>query len=142
MHALKEVSFNIKKGESIGVIGRNGAGKSTLLKIIAGVSTQTTGKVTVNGRVVPLLELGAGFHPELTARENVFLNGVILGLKEKYIDNILNEIANEEKIDVSEKEVDEFIKTTGSDSSKISDEQRNMLKRVVVRRKALEKTVK
>ena len=91
-HALKNVSFNIKQGESVGVIGRNGAGKSTLLKIIAGVSTQTTGKVTVNGRVVPLLELGAGFHPELTARENVFLNGVILGLKEKYIDNILNEI--------------------------------------------------
>jgi len=92
VHALKNVSFNIKQGESVGVIGRNGAGKSTLLKIIAGVSTQTTGKVTVNGRVVPLLELGAGFHPELTARENVFLNGVILGLKEKYIDNILNEI--------------------------------------------------
>ncbi|OGK46869.1 hypothetical protein A3A93_06455 [Candidatus Roizmanbacteria bacterium RIFCSPLOWO2_01_FULL_38_12] len=92
VHALKNISFNIKKGESIGVIGRNGAGKSTLLKIIAGVSTQTTGKVTVNGRVVPLLELGAGFHPELTARENVFLNGVILGLKEKYIENTLNEI--------------------------------------------------
>src|SRR3989344_496415 len=92
VHALKNVSFNIKQGESVGVIGRNGAGKSTLLKIIAGVSTQTTGKVTVNGRVVPLLELGAGFHPELTARENVFLNGVILGLKEKYIENTLNEI--------------------------------------------------
>ena len=94
VHALKEVSFNIKKGESVGVIGRNGAGKSTLLKIIAGVSTQTTGKVTVNGRVVPLIELGAGFHPELTAKENVYLNGVILGLKEKHIEAIFNDIIN------------------------------------------------
>ncbi len=94
VHALKDVSFNIKKGESVGVIGRNGAGKSTLLKIMAGVSSQTTGKVAVNGRVVPLLELGAGFHPELTASENIYLNGVILGLKEKYIDNILKDIIN------------------------------------------------
>ena len=102
VHALKDVSFHIKQGESVGIIGRNGAGKSTLLKIIAGVSAQTTGKVAVNGRVVPLLELGAGFHPELTASENVYLNGVILGLKEKYIDNILNEI-----IDFAE--ISEFI---------------------------------
>src|SRR3989344_4800854 len=94
VHALKEVSFNIKKGESVGVIGRNGAGKSTLLKIMAGVSAQTSGKVSVNGRVVPLIELGAGFHPELTAKENVYLNGVILGLKEKHIDAIFNDIIN------------------------------------------------
>jgi len=94
VHALKNVSFNIKQGESVGVIGRNGAGKSTLLKIIAGVSAQTTGKVSVNGRVVPLIELGAGFHPELTASENVYLNGVILGLKEKHIDTIFNDIIN------------------------------------------------
>ena len=94
VHALKEVSFNIKKGESVGVIGRNGAGKSTLLKIMAGVSAQTSGKVSVNGRVVPLIELGAGFHPELTAKENVYLNGVILGLKEKHIEAIFNDIIN------------------------------------------------
>ena len=94
VHALKDLSFNIKRGESVGVIGRNGAGKSTLLKIMAGVSSQTTGNVLVNGRVVPLLELGAGFHPELTAKENVYLNGVILGLKEKHIDAIFNDIIN------------------------------------------------
>lgn len=83
--ALKDVSFSIGKGESVGVIGRNGAGKSTLLKLIAGVSVQTRGKINVYGRVVPLIELGAGFHPELTGKENIFLNGVILGMEEKYL---------------------------------------------------------
>jgi len=92
VHALKNVSFSIKPGEAVGVVGRNGAGKSTLLKLIAGVSKPTHGKLTVNGRVAPLIELGAGFHPELSGRENVYLNGVILGLKEKEIDRKFDDI--------------------------------------------------
>ncbi|PIS15872.1 teichoic acid ABC transporter ATP-binding protein [Candidatus Roizmanbacteria bacterium CG09_land_8_20_14_0_10_41_9] len=92
VHALKSVSFTIQKGESVGIIGRNGAGKSTLLKLIAGVSVPTSGSLTVNGKVVPLIELGAGFHSELTGRENIYLNGVILGLKESYIKSKLKEI--------------------------------------------------
>lgn len=94
VHALRNVSFTINQGESIGIIGRNGAGKSTLLKLIAGVSSPTTGKVNVTGRVAPLIELGAGFHPELTGRENVFLNGVILGLKEEFIKSKFNDIVD------------------------------------------------
>ncbi len=78
--ALKDISFQINKGESIGVIGKNGAGKSTLLKMIAGVSQPTFGKVSVSGRLIPLIELGAGFHPELTGQENIFLNASILGM--------------------------------------------------------------
>jgi len=92
IHALKDVSFTIKKGETVGVIGKNGAGKSTLLKLIAGVSSSTSGSVQVHGKVSPLIELGAGFHSELTGRENIFLNGVILGLKENYIKTKFNEI--------------------------------------------------
>jgi len=78
--ALKDVNLEIKKGETIGVIGANGSGKSTLLKLIAGVTRPTKGKIITNGRIAPLIELGAGFHPELTGRENVFLNGIILGM--------------------------------------------------------------
>jgi len=73
--ALKDINFEVKKGETVGIIGPNGSGKSTLLKLIAGVTQPTKGKITVNGRIAPLIELGAGFHPELTGRENVFLNG-------------------------------------------------------------------
>ncbi len=83
--ALKNVNLVINKGETIGVIGKNGAGKSTFLKLIASVSYPTFGKVMVNGKVVPLIELGAGFHPELSGKENIFLNGVILGMEEKYL---------------------------------------------------------
>lgn len=92
--ALKDIDFTIKKGESVGIIGRNGAGKSTMLKLIAGVSSPTSGKITVDGKVAPLIELGAGFHPELSGRENVFLNGVILGLKEEEIKERFDEIVD------------------------------------------------
>ncbi len=92
VHALNNVSFSIAKGETVGIIGKNGAGKSTMLKLIAHVSSPTSGTVEINGRVSPLIELGAGFHPELTGRENIFLNGVILGLKESYIGKKLHDI--------------------------------------------------
>lgn len=92
MWALKDVSLEIKKGETIGIIGENGSGKSTLLKIISGITTSTTGKVEVNGRVASLIELGAGFHPDLTGRENVYLNGTLLGLTKKEIDKKYKEI--------------------------------------------------
>lgn len=85
VRALDNVTFKINKSEIVGVIGRNGSGKSTLLKLIAKVSYPTRGKVEIYGRVVPLIELGAGFHPELTGKENIFLNGVILGMSEDYL---------------------------------------------------------
>ncbi|OOP74784.1 ABC transporter ATP-binding protein [Clostridium beijerinckii] len=89
--ALKDVSFNIKKGEAIGIVGLNGSGKSTLLKIIAQVMKPTKGSVTINGSIAPLIELGAGFDMDLSARENVFLNGAVLGysraeMKKKFED--------------------------------------------------------
>ncbi|CAN5233081.1 ABC transporter ATP-binding protein [soil metagenome] len=102
VHALKDITFTIEKGESVAIVGRNGAGKSTLLKIIAGVSSPTTGSVHVAGRVSPLIELGAGFHPELSGRENIFLNGVIMGLREDYIHSKFDEI-------VAFSEIAEFI---------------------------------
>ena len=81
--ALKGINFELKKGQSLGILGSNGSGKSTLLKVIAGVTTPSDGRITVNGTVAPLIELGAGFHPELTGRENVYLNGSILGKRKK-----------------------------------------------------------
>jgi len=80
-NALSYLNFEINRRESLGILGKNGSGKSTLLKIIAGVTKPSDGRITVNGKVAPLIELGAGFHPELTGRENVFLNGSILGIK-------------------------------------------------------------
>ncbi len=84
--ALKDVSFAVHKGEAFGVIGRNGSGKSTLLKIVSGILKPTSGFVTVHGRVAALIELGAGFHPEITGRENVYINGIMLGLTRREID--------------------------------------------------------
>jgi ABC-type polysaccharide/polyol phosphate transport system ATPase subunit len=90
--ALKNISFNIKRGESLGIVGLNGSGKSTLLKIIAGVLKPTKGTVSVYGSVAPLIELGAGFDYELTARENIFLNGAILGFSRAQIKDKFEEI--------------------------------------------------
>jgi len=91
-YALNNVSFEIKKGETVGIIGKNGAGKSTLLKIITGVLTPTSGKVEVNGKIASLLELGAGFNPEMTGLENIYLQGTIMGFTKKEIDGKIDNI--------------------------------------------------
>jgi ABC-2 type transport system ATP-binding protein len=90
--ALQHVSFSIYKGEIVGLVGFNGAGKSTMLKILAGVLSPTSGKVMVKGKIAPLIEVGAGFDPELTARENIYLNGAILGHSAQYINDHFDEI--------------------------------------------------
>ncbi len=90
--ALKDVTFNIERGEVIGLIGSNGAGKSTLLKVVSGVMKPTKGSVKVNGVISPMIELGAGFDPELTARENIYLNGAILGYSKKFLNEKFDEI--------------------------------------------------
>lgn len=90
--ALKDITLDIKKGEVIGVIGKNGAGKSTLLKILTGITPPTTGEIKITGKVASLLEVGTGFHPELTGRENIFLNGAILGMTKKEITRKFDQI--------------------------------------------------
>lgn len=91
-HVLKDVSFDVKKGEFLGIVGRNGSGKSTLLKILAEIYTPTSGSVEVNGRLVPFIELGVGFNPELTGRENVYLNGALLGFSQKEMEEKYDDI--------------------------------------------------
>jgi len=100
--ALNGISFKVEKGTTFGVIGENGSGKSTLLKIIAGIAKPTSGKVSVQGKVSALIELGAGFHPEISGRENVFINGIMLGLSKREINEKFNEI-------VKFAELEEFI---------------------------------
>jgi lipopolysaccharide transport system ATP-binding protein len=90
--ALRDISFEIERGQSVGIIGRNGEGKSTILSLIAGVIRPTTGTVRVEGKVFPILELGSGFHPDLTGRENIILNGVLLGLTRSEMRAQLNDI--------------------------------------------------
>lgn len=93
-YALKNVSFNVKRGESVALIGKNGSGKSTMLKCIAGVLYPTTGSIEVRGSIAPLIELGAGFDPDLTARENIYMNGAVLGHDRKFMDEHFQSIVD------------------------------------------------
>ncbi|MBI2843640.1 MAG: ABC transporter ATP-binding protein [Armatimonadetes bacterium] len=102
--ALKDVSFDVEEGQVVGIIGRNGAGKSTLLKVLSQITPPTEGRITVRGRIASLLEVGTGFHPELTGRENIYLNGAILGMTRKQISSKFDEI-------VSFAEVERFLDT-------------------------------
>jgi ABC-type polysaccharide/polyol phosphate transport system ATPase subunit len=102
--ALKDISFEIKQGDRVGIIGRNGAGKSTLLKILSRITEPTCGRISIKGRVASLLEVGTGFHPELTGRENIYLNGAILGMSKIEIKRKFDEI-------VAFAEVDKFLDT-------------------------------
>lgn len=102
--ALKDISFDVEQGEVMGILGRNGAGKSTLLKILGRITEPTRGEAVLNGRVASLLEVGTGFHPELTGRENIYLNGTMMGMKKREIDATFDEI-------VAFSEIDQFIDT-------------------------------
>src|SRR5215831_2440693 len=102
--ALKDVSFEVKQGEVLGIIGRNGAGKSTLLKILSRITDPTEGRVVLRGRVASVLEVGTGFHPELTGRENIYLNGSVLGMSQREIKRKFDEI-------VAFAEVEQFLDT-------------------------------
>src|ERR1035437_8864143 len=102
--ALQDVSFEVKEGEVLGIIGRNGAGKITLLKILSQVTTPTSGQIKIKGRIASLLEVGTGFHPELTGRENIFLNGAILGMTKAEIRQKFDSI-------VAFSEIEQFVDT-------------------------------
>ena len=91
-YALKNVSFHVDRGESVGILGANGSGKSTLLKVISGIYPPSSGTVSVNGTIAPLIELGAGFDPDLTARENVYLNGAVMGFQKEFVEDRYDEI--------------------------------------------------
>jgi ABC-2 type transport system ATP-binding protein len=94
LHVLKDISFNVKRGEVMGIVGKNGAGKSTLLKIVSGILRPTRGEILVKGTIAPLLELGSGMDPELSGRENIFLNGSILGFSKEYLTKKFDEIVD------------------------------------------------
>lgn len=94
VYALKDIDFEVKQGDVLGIIGKNGAGKSTLLKLLSRVTAPTTGKIYTKGRIASLLEVGTGFHPELTGRENIYMNGTIMGMKKWEIDRKLDEIVD------------------------------------------------
>ncbi len=96
---LNNVTFEIKKGEFFGIVGRNGSGKSTLLKLLAGVYSPDRGSITINGNLTPFIELGVGFNPELTGRENVFLNGALLGFDHKQMENMYEKIVEFAELD-------------------------------------------
>src|SRR3954471_20722088 len=102
--ALRDVNFKVARGESVGIIGRNGAGKSTLLKVLSRITAPTSGSVDLRGRLGSLLEVGTGFHPELTGRENIYLNGAIIGMGRKEIARKFNQI-------VEFSEIEKFIET-------------------------------
>ncbi len=102
--ALKDISFDVRRGEVLGIVGRNGAGKSTLLKLLSRITEPTRGEIRIKGRVASLLEVGTGFHPELTGRENVFLNGAILGMSRDQIRTKFDEI-------VAFAEIEKFLDT-------------------------------
>jgi ABC-2 type transport system ATP-binding protein len=110
-HALKNITFNIKKGEFFGIVGRNGSGKSTLLKMLAGIYAPTNGGIQINGKLTPFIELGVGFNPELTGRENVFLNGALLGFSRKEMKVMYNDIVEFAEI---EKFMDQKLKNYSS----------------------------
>ncbi|MFN5912743.1 MAG: ABC transporter ATP-binding protein, partial [Bacteroidota bacterium] len=92
--ALRDINFKIEQGDVVGIVGKNGAGKSTLLKILSQITRPTNGRIEIHGRVASLLEVGTGFHPELTGRENIYLNGTILGMTRKEVRNKFEEIVS------------------------------------------------
>ena len=102
--ALKDVSFEVKRGEAVGIIGRNGSGKTTILKILSRITAPTEGRVEIHGRVGSLLEVGTGFHPELTGRENIYLNGAVIGMKRAEVKQKFDEI-------VAFSEIEKFLDT-------------------------------
>ena len=104
IYALKNVSFEVKAGEVYGIVGPNGAGKSTLLKILSKITNPSSGSININGKVASLLEVGTGFHPELTGRENIYLNGTILGMSKREVDERINKI-------ISFSGIEKFIET-------------------------------
>src|SRR5438105_1452677 len=110
--ALRSFDADVDAGEALGVIGRNGSGKSTLLRMIAGVTAPSEGTVTVRGRVSPLISVGVGFHPEMTGRENVYVNGMVLGLTRSQLDRLFDEI-------VAFSEIEAFIDTPVKFSSSV-----------------------
>lgn len=118
--ALRDVSFEVEQGQRLGIIGRNGAGKSTLLKILSRITDPTRGRITIRGRVASLLEVGTGFHPELTGRENIYLNGAILGMGKREIEKRFDDI-------VAFSEMEKFLDTPARRGAPSFDKQRTCM---------------